>query len=431
MAPDAPAARPDAGTPARLAWALYDWAVSPFSAVVVTFVFPTYFAKALAADEVEGAALWGWAMTGSALLVALLSPPLGAIADAGGRRKPWLLAATLAAAAATSALWWAEPAAAAIPLTLLVVLVANTAVELGQTFYNAMLPDLAPAGRLGRWSGWGWGLGYLAGIAALLLCLAGFIQADPPPFGLDREAAEQVRIAGPIVGAWLLLFALPLFLLCPDRRPVAAVTPGAAVADGLARLGGTLRRLRAQPVLLRFLLARLVYNDGLGTLFAFGGIYAAGTFGMTLEEVIRLGIALNLTAGIGALALARLDDRLGSKPTILLSLAGLILAGSVALLATSKAAFWASALLLGCFVGPAQSASRTLMARLSPPDRLGEMFGLYALSGRVSAPLGPFLFGSAAWLFGTQRAGMATVLAMLALGALLLLPVREPRLTGR
>ena len=195
---------------------------------------------------------------------------------------------------------------------------------------------------------------------------------------------------------------------------------------GLRDLVATLRGLRHEPALLRFLVARLVYNDGLNTLFAFGGIYAAGTFGMTLDEVIQLGIALNLTAGLGAFLLAQLDDRLGSKPVILLALAGLIVAGTVALLAQEKALFWMAALALGCFVGPAQSASRTLMARLAPPERRTELFGLYALTGKITAFLGPFLFGTATYLMGTQRAGMATVLVMFIAGALLLLRVREP-----
>jgi UMF1 family MFS transporter len=143
-----------------------------------------------------------------------------------------------------------------------------------QTFYNAMLPDLAPPARLGRWSGWGWGLGYVSGIVTLLMALILLIQADPPPFGLDKDAAEQVRILGPLVGAWLLLFTLPLLAYCPDR-PSSGEPVGRVVREGLGRLRATLRGLRSERNLVRFLLARLVYNDGLNTLFAFGGIYAA------------------------------------------------------------------------------------------------------------------------------------------------------------
>jgi UMF1 family MFS transporter len=199
------------------------------------------------------------------------------------------------------------------------------------------------------------------------------------------------------------------------------------VRAGLARLSRTLRDLRREANILRFLLARLIYNDGLNTLFAFGGIYAAGTFGMDTAEIVVFGVALNVTAGLGAFGFAWMDDRLGSKRTILLALAGLLLTGAVALVASDKGLFWAAALFLGLFIGPAQSASRSLMGRLAPPGRATEMFGLFAMTGKVTSFVGPFLFGTATALFASQRAGMAVILVMFLLGALLLLPVSEPR----
>lgn len=423
--PVQPGTRAPASRRQLVAWAFYDWASTPFFAVVITFVFSAYFIQGVAGDEVLGTAYWGWMTTASALVIAACSPILGAIADVGGRRKPWLVAFTGLSAATTAGLWLVTPDAAAVPLALTLVLVANVATEVATSFYNAMLPDLAPAERVGRWSGWGWGLGYLGGIAALALVLLLFVQREPPLFGLDKAAAEHVRICGPLLAVWLVVFALPLFLITPDlpsrRRPA-----GTAVRDGLRQLGRTIRDARRELNLLRFLGARLVYNDGLNTLFAFGGIYAAGTFGMQLEEIILFGIALNLTAGLGAFGFAYLDDHLGSKPTILVALAGLIVVGLVALIATDKTVFWIAALFLGLFLGPAQSASRTLMARLAPADKRTEMFGLYALTGKVTAFLGPFLFGTATWLFASQRAGMATVLVMFVAGGLLLTTVREP-----
>jgi UMF1 family MFS transporter len=194
----------------------------------------------------------------------------------------------------------------------------------------------------------------------------------------------------------------------------------------LGTLRATLRNVRGNANIARFLLARLVYNDGLNTLFAFGGIYAAGTFGMALNEVLLFGIALNVTAGLGAFGFAFLDDRIGSKPTILVAICGLFVAGTVALLATEKTTFWAVALAIGVFVGPAQSASRTLMARLAPAEQRTEMFGIYALTGKVTAFIGPALFGAATAWFESQHAGMATILVMFVVGGLLLLRVREP-----
>lgn len=417
--------RHGAGRRTLLAWALYDWATSPFAAIVVTFVFPAYFTRAIATDELSGTAQWGWAMTASALAVAFLSPPLGAVADAGGRRKPWLVNFTVLGALATAGLWWAMPSPTAVLATLVLVAVANAAIEIAGVFYNAMLPDLAPPERLGRWSGWAWSLGYAGGLTALLLLLGVFVQAETPPFGLDEASAEHVRIAGPLVAVWLLVFTLPLVLLVPDR-PATPLGPIAAVVHGLARLRGGLALLRGDRPLALFLVARLVYNDGLNTLFSFGGIYAAGTFGMAIDEVILFGVVLNVTAGVGAWLLAALDDRLGSKPTILIALAGLTVFGALALLATDKATFWAAGTCLGLFVGPTQAASRTLMARLTPPDRRAELFGFYALTGKITAFVGPALLAGATLLFASQRGGMAVILLFFVIGGLLLLLVREP-----
>lgn len=413
-----------------LAWALYDWANSPYFAVILTFVFATYFTQGVAVNEIDGTAQWGLAMSISALLIALSSPVLGAIADAGGRRKPWLALCTGVAAIAIGLLWLVRPEPGFALLALVLMVTANTVIELGQAFYNAMLADLASPEELGRWSGWGWGLGYLAGIAALGLVLVVFIQPDPPPFGLDAASAENVRIVGPFIALWLVLFALPLFLFTSDT-PARGIGLAASVRTGLGLLAATFRSLGQGGQVTRFLVARLIYNDGLNTLFAFGGIYAAGTFGMATDEIILFAIALNLTAGIGSFAFGFLDDRLGSRRTILLALAGLVVFGTAALLAPDKATFWVVGVMVGIFVGPAQSASRTLMARLSPEGRRNEMFGLYALSGKLTAFLGPFLFGLATTFFATQRAGMAVVVLLLLAGGLLLLfTVREPERDG-
>ncbi len=420
--------RPPAGyaTSGRLlAWALWDCACSPFFSVVLTFVFATYVTRAVAPDEVAGTAAWGFMITLSAIAIALASPILGALADAGGRRKPWLAALTLLGACATALLWLVTPSPSRLTLALSLVFLGNLALETAQTFYNAMLPDLAEPRRLGQWSGWGWGLGYLAGIVVLVLLLYGVILPKPPPFGLDPATSQNVRLAGPVVALWLLVFSLPLFLLVPDR-PRIGRRPGAAIRLGATALRASLARLAQVDDTSRFLVARMVYNDGLNTLFAFGGIYAAGTFGLDVAEVIELGIALNVAGGLGAFAMGRLDDRIGPKRVILVALGGLLLAGATTLLATDRAVFWGAAVTLGLFVGPAQSSSRSLMARLTRPENRAQMFGIYALSGKLTAFLGPFLLGVVTLWAGSQRAGMAVILVLLAVGAVLLLPVREP-----
>jgi UMF1 family MFS transporter len=416
---------PRADGRALLAWALWDCATSPFAAIVVTFVFPAYFARAVVGDEVEGTRLWGWALGTSGLVVALAAPMLGAVADAGGRRKPWILGTSLLAALASAGLWWVLPEPEAAILALLLVGTANAALELGAVFYNALLPDLAPPGRIGRWSGWSWAMGYGSGLAALVLVLFGLVLPEVPPLGLDRAAAEPVRLAGPLVAACLLLFTLPLAVLVPDRprRPLGALAVLGAALGRIRRLRGLLREA---PAIGRFLLARLLYNDGLNTLFAFGGLYAAGTFGMSVDRVILFGILLNLTAGLGAWLMGHLDDRIGSRRTVLVALAGLLGFGALALATTSVAVLWIAGGLLGLFVGPAQAASRTLMARLAPSDRRAELFGLYALTGRITAFLGPWAVAAVTALADSQRAGMTVILLLLLAGFGLLLSVREP-----
>ncbi len=409
----------------RWSWALYDWANSPFTTLIITFIFPAYFQQGIVKDAVTGQALWGYAVAASGLLIAIFAPILGAIADAAGRRKPWLLAFTAACAFGSALLWFAAPSPAFIPFSLVCVIIANVGFEFGVVFNNAMLPDIVPEERLGRLSGWAWGLGYAGGLAALLVALVVFIWPDPPLFGLDAATAEHVRIVGPLVAVWLVLFSVPLFLFTPDR-PKRVVAIGAALATGLSELRRTLATLPKNRPLATFLIAHMIYADGLITLFAFGGVYAAGEFGLGLSEVIVFGIALNVAAGTGALLFAWLDDRLGSKRVIVLALVGLIAASVLAVAARSVAWLWVAGIFIGIFVGPAQAASRSLMARLTEPEKRAGAFGLFALSGKATAFLGPALVATVTAASGSQRAGIATIIAFFVVGLVLLLQVREP-----
>ncbi|HEX9809257.1 MAG TPA: MFS transporter [Alphaproteobacteria bacterium] len=420
---------PDVGWRARAAWCVFDWANSSFPAVILTFVFAAYFTRAVAADPISGTAAWGTAVTASALAIAAASPVLGAIADRGGARKPWLAAFTALCVAGTAALWWVRPDPSFALLGLVLLAIANFAFELAIVFYNAMLPELAPAHRLGRLSGWGWGLGYAGGLVCLLIVFLGFVQAEPAVFNLDKDAAEHVRVAGPIAAAWYAVFALPLFLWVPDR-PRTRLGAGRAVREGIAQFAATLRGIGSYRPILRFLIGRMIYTDGLNTLFAFGGVYAAGTFAMDVEEVILFGIALNLTAGAGAAAFAWIDDLIGAKRTVVIALVGLTVTGGAILLTESKTVFWALGVVLGIFFGPAQAASRSLMARMAPPQLRTEMFGLYALSGKATAFLGPAILGWVTLAAGSQRWGMATVLVFFVVGLVILWPLPEPGRDG-
>ena len=407
-------------------WCLYDWANSAFPTVITTFVFSAYFTKAIAADEISGTAQWGIAISLSGLFVALLSPFLGAIADHGGRRKPWMFVLTLLCVVASALLWLARPETNFIFLALSLVALANFAFEMAMVFYNAMLPDLVPRQRIGRLSGWGWGLGYAGGLVCLGLILVLLVQAETPIFGLDKESFEHIRATGPMVAIWMAVFAAPFFLWTPDR-PDQGISFAAALKRGIATLIDTFRRVREYSQIVRFLIARMMYTEGLNTLFTFGGIYAAGTFGMEFDELILFGIALNVTDGLGAAAFAWVDDRIGPKRTILIAVTGLAVLGAVLLFVEGKALFWTFALPLGIFVGPAQAASRTMMARLAPPRMMTEMFGLYALSGKATAFLGPALLAWMTVVFASQRAGMAVIMVFFLLGLVLLMGVADKR----
>lgn len=435
-APSGAPARPrPASVTGIAAWFMYDWANSAFATVITTFVFSVYFAQDIygdagatnCAEQPEGSALWGLAIGTSGLAVALLSPVLGAIADRAGRRKPWLLAFLLLTVGPTALLWYALPSPAYVVFALTCVVIASIAFELGNVFYNAMLPDVAPPHLLGRLSGWGWGLGYMGGLACLATALFGLIGFGDlaPLLTLPQDDSEHIRATALLVAIWFTLFALPLFLLTPDK-PSAGVPLGQSIRLGLATLWQTLREVRRYGQIVRFLIASALYRDGLATLFAVGGLYAACTYGMSFSQILIFAIGLNVASGLGAAGFAFLDDRLGSRPTILTAIVGLIGFGIPLLLLSDPTWFIALALGLGLFVGPAQAASRSLLARLAPPHMATEMFGLYAFTGKSLAFVGPIAFATVTAAFSSQRAGMATILVFLALGGLVLLTVREP-----
>ena len=402
----------------RFAWCLFDWAGSAFNTIVVTFVFATYFVRAVAPTPVAGTGAWAAATTAAGLVIALIAAPLGAIADRGGHRRGMLAVAVAVLVGATALLWFVRPRAADAPLALGLVAVGTVAFETGFVFYNAMLPDLAAPGHIGRLSGLGWGAGYAGGIACLGLCLVLLIDPHPPLFGLDAATAQPVRATALFAAGWIALFAAPLLVLAPP--PARRRTWRIAMREGWRGLAASLRTAAATPVLWRFLLARMIYTDGLNTLFAFGGIYAAGSFGMGTRAVLLLGLALNVSAGVGAGLFALAQDRIGDRTAVLIAVGGLACLGTGTLLAHSVAVFWGLALGLGLFVGPAQSASRSLMARLAPAEQRNALFGLYALSGRATGFLGPAVLGALTAMSGSQRVGMGVVVVLLATGWALL-----------
>lgn len=414
----------DSGRDARAvwSWALYDFANSPFTTLVITFVYATFFTQAIAADPIRGTTLWGRGITITAIVVAVCSPILGAFADRGGYRMRFTLISTIVAIAATTALFWVLPGQ--VMTALVLVVVANIAYEFGTVFYNAFLPDIAPTHRIGTISGIGWGLGYLGGLLALALALLLLVRPEVPWFGFSTDDGENIRATNILVAVWFGVFSIPLFLWVPEDK--SKVSPrGHVVRETFGQLTRTFGEIRKHRQTVRFLLARLLYNDGLVTIFAFGGIYAAGTFGFTLERVLAMGIVINLAAGIGAIAMGRLDDVIGAKRTINLSLLGLMAATGVALLTTSQTWFWLAAVAIGIFAGPNQAASRSLMGRFVPHELENEFFGFFAFSGKLTAFVGPFLLSELTDATGSQRVGVSIVLVLFLLGLVLLHLVDE------
>ncbi len=404
-------------------WALFDWANSAFTTLVVTFIYATYFTTSFGDDPELTASWWGRAVSLSAILIAILSPILGAAADRAGARKRFLATTTLICVAGTAALAFISPGAPdAVAMALGVFVIANVAFELGNVFYNSFLPDVAGPDQVGRVSGYGWALGYVGGLVCMAVALVGFVQPEVPWFGISKEGGWNIRATNLLVAGWFLVFALPMFRNVPEQRLGAVrFAPG----EAFRALAATFREIRRYGEVFKFLLARLVYNDGLVTIFAFGGIYAANEFGLSFSEVLMFGVALNVAAGLGAFLFGFVDDKVGGKRTVMFSLAALSAATLLAVWAPNATWLWVAGILIGIFVGPNQSASRSLMARMVPREKQGEFFGFFAFSGKATSFLAPLVYGEASRAFGSLRAGVATVLAFFLVGMILLSRVEE------
>ncbi|WP_291687105.1 MFS transporter [Bradyrhizobium sp.] len=440
---------------AVISWIFFDWAAQPYFTLITTFVFAPYFATHVAPDAASGQSLWGFATAAAGLLIALLSPVLGAIADASGRRKPWIAAFGAMLVIGASLMWFGKPGDPSVILPLLLAYgLATIGAEFATVFNNAMMPTLVPPNQIGRLSGTGWATGYVGGILSLILVL-GFLAASPetgrtlfgfmPLLGLDPLTHQGDRISGPLTGIWFMVFVLPMFLLTPDypaKRPI-----GGAVREGLTGLKRTLAELPRQKSLAAFLLANMIYTDALVSLFAFGGIYAAGTFGWNTIQIGTFGIILAIAGTFGAWLGGRLDDKLGPKRVIAGSML-LLLFAVVAILLVDKdrilfirvapptpggALFAAPAerayLLLGCLIGaaggPLQAASRTLLIRMAPKDRIAQYFGLFALTGKITSFVGPLLIGVITAVTASQKAGMAVLVLFFVAGLVLLARVDQ------
>ena len=405
-------------------WCFYDFGNSAFTTLVITFIYSTYFTKAIAENEIDGTFLWSQAIAITAVIVSLLSPILGAIADKGGYRKIFLALTTYISIGATALLFF--PIKGQILFALILVVIANVNFELGGVFYNAYLPEIVSRKKIGRISGIGWGAGYLGGLLAMLVAMIGFVSADDPWFGLKIETGEHIRATNILVAVWFFIFTLPAILYLKEKKIESANRIGVVVLNSIQALKKTFQEIKIYKNTVRFLISRLIYNDGLVTIFAFGAIYASGTFGFTFNEIMIFGIVLNIAAGSGAFLMGYIDDVIGGKLTIQISLIGLMIAVLLAVFANSKLLFWVSGIIVGLFAGPNQSASRSLMGRLTPPDKINEFYGFFAFSGKLTSFLGPMLLGIFTKYFSSQRYGVAVVFIFFFVGFLLMRNVNEP-----
>ena len=401
-------------TATGLRFGLYDWASSPLSALHATFIFPVYFATAVMPEG--GSAAWAGMTATAAIIIALAAPFVGILGDRHAARKRILGVATVVAGLAVAMLWFVEPVSGHAARALILSAVVVVASELAFVVYNALLPRVAGTETMGRVSGIAWGIGYFGAIVCLGLMLAVFVFPGDAPFGLDRAAAEHIRITMPLAGLWFIVFAVPFFLLVPEAGKVERQF-WPMVVEGWHAVSRT-------PGLLRFLVARMFYADALVTLFAMGGIFAAKVHGFSQTEVLAFAVILNITAGIGSFIGGWADDRYGSLATLRVSLVLMIVLGTAGIVTSSPELFWIAGSLLGLMVGTLQSSSRSLVARLAPKGVETRVFGFMMLTGKATAFVGPMLFGILVGLTGDDRIGMGVVIALL-LAGLALLPRRS------
>lgn len=377
-----------------LSWSMYDFANQPFTNIIVTFIYSAFFTKIIAENEQIGTTLWTNAIAISAVIVALLSPILGAIADNGGYRKFFLIFFTWICAVFSILLFF--PKEGDVFMALSFFILANVSFEMGTVFCNSYLADFTDKENIGKISGFAWGLGFFGGLIALSLSLFLFPEMSP----------ADVRKINILVGIWFLIFSIPTFLFVRDRKKKKFKK--VYISNAFISLKNSLVEISNYKIVFQFLIARLFYNDALITIFALGGIYAVSSLNFSFSEVMTLGIVLNVAAGLGSFLFGYIEDIIGVKKTITITLIVLICATLLAILAPEtnlpKELFWFSGILIGLMIGPNQSCSRSLMSKITPKNKLNEFFGFFAFSGKATSFIGPLLFGLISAFYSQQIA---------------------------
>ncbi|NMH98109.1 MFS transporter [Pseudonocardia sp. K10HN5] len=415
-----------------VAWGVWDWGSAAFNAVILTFVFSVYLTDSVGKDlpgSISANSWLGWSLGVAGLIIALLAPVIGQQSD-GGRRRRSVAVWTALVVASMVGLFAVRNSYGYLWLGLLLLSLGSIFFELASVSYNAMLRQVSTPDTIGRVSGFGWSMGYFGGIVLLLVVYLGLIAGDGPARGLlgvSTEGGLNIRVVALLAAAWFALFALPLLLTVPEAPARPGREAHLGVVGSYRRLFTDLRDLyRTSPHTVYFLGASALFRDGLAAIFTFGAVLAVRVYGIDPGEVLLFGVAANVVSAAGALTAGRVDDRVGPKTVIVGALLGMMTCGVILLFLSGPTVFWIFGLGLCLFVGPAQSCSRTYLARLTPPGQEGQMFGLYATTGRAVSFLAPTLFGLFTFLFHADRAGIVGILVVLGLGLLALWPVRPP-----
>lgn len=435
-------------------WMFFDWAAQPFFTVVITFIFGPYFVSRLTQDPISAQTMWSNIATISSIIIAIASPILGSIADQSGPRKPWIAVFAFFKITCLLFLWNAAPSSPIIWPALLII-IASIAAEVSIVFNDSMITRISTPNNVGKISNTAWGLGYMGGIIVLVIVVL-FLAADintgktliglDPLFGLDPKTGEDARITGPITAIWYLIFIIPMFLFTPDishGKPIKE-----AIKTGFLELKTTYNELKHRRSLLRFLISRMLYQDGVNGVLILGGVFAAGMFGWATMEIGLFGILLNIVAIFSCLVAGYIDQYIGSKKTIMMSLILLIIA-TIGIVSTTphstlfelislstiddgsifatgaERAYLVFGVLIGIAFGPIQASSRSYLARNIKKEEAGRYFGIYALTGRATSFLATLSFSALTYLSGSAHVGMASLVALLTVGALLLIKVPD------
>ena len=401
-------------------FAFYDFANSAFTTIIITFIFSTYFAKQIAPNPVLGQSYWGWTIGITGILVAIIGPLLGSVADKKNFTNLFIKLFTVICIILTSLLWFSKPSEKYLIYTLVVVGLANLFYELSLIFYNSILKSITRTNNLGKSSGFSFALGYIGGILVLIICIKIFIDNTTFPFGLTKENSANIRATSIVVALWYLIFSIPfLFSL---KKKIENKKNGFTNSiskikelvwnNGLNNIG-------------KFLIARMLYADGLNAIIVMGGIFAVGVFNLEIKDLLLLSILMNITAFIGAILGGYANDKFTSKFVIIFSLIGLIISSTIILFIQSNIFFLIFASINGLFIGPIQSASRVFITKSIDENSQATGFGLFALSGKLTSFIGPLLVSTVTFITNSQRIGFSAAIFLLLIGFLILLKVKE------